>query len=97
MEKRGRVLLVDDEIEFVAELQAKLETRGHKVVTACNRIQVQEMACDAKPDLIIVGTMAPRGDAFLLQQWLKNTPRFSDLPIIVVDSTPEKQSARSSE
>jgi len=91
MEKRGRILVVDDEPEFIANLQAVLEAKGHQVVTAGNRGQAQEMARSEKPDLIILGTIAPRGDAFLMQQWLKQTPKFSDLPIIVIDARPEKR------
>ena len=61
------------------------------MVTASNKEQAQAIAQSQKPDLVIVGTMMPRGDAFKLHQWLKQTPKFSDLPIVVIDAPLEKQ------
>ena len=91
MEKRAKILLIDDEFEFVADLQALLEAEDYRVVTASHKRQAQEMVRSERPDLIILGPIVPRGDAFLLQQWLKQTPTFCDLPIIVIDAPPEKQ------
>jgi DNA-binding NarL/FixJ family response regulator len=91
MEKRAKILVVDDELEFAAGLQAAVEADGYQAVVASNRSQAQEMARDEKPDLIILGTIAPRGDAFLLHQWLKQSPALKDLPLIVIDAPPEKQ------
>ena len=91
MEKRGKILVVDDEPEFTADLQVTLEPKGYQVVIASDRVKAEETVRDERPDLIILGTMAPRGDAFLLHQWLKKSPNFSNLPVIVVDAPPEKQ------
>ena len=91
MENKGRILVVDDEPEFRADLQVALEARSYQVVSAGNKAQAQDKAQFEKPELVILGTMAPRGDAFMLHQWLKRSPKFSDLPIIVVDASPEKQ------
>ncbi len=33
----------------------------------------------------------PRGDAFQLHQWLKQSPDFREVPLIVVDAAPEKR------
>ena len=45
----------------------------------------------AIPDLVILGTLTPRGEAFLLHQWLRENRRTMDLPIIVMDAPPDKQ------
>ena len=91
MEKRAKILVVDDEPEFTADLQVTLEARGYQVVVSSNRVKAEEVTRDARPDLIVLGTIAPRGDAFLLHQWLKKSTSFSGLPIIVVDAPVEKQ------
>jgi DNA-binding NarL/FixJ family response regulator len=44
-----------------------------------------------RPDVVVLGTIMPRGDAFLFHQWLKQTPRFSDVPILVIDAPREKE------
>ncbi len=91
MEKRGRILIVDDEAEFTAGLQTTLETKAYQVVIASNRLHAEEAVRSEKPELVILGTMMPRGDAFLLHQWLKQSPNYSALPIIVLDAPVEKQ------
>jgi len=91
MEKRAKILVVDEEPKFTMDLQVALEATGYQVVAASNRSEAQEIARREKPDLTILGTIAPRGDAFLLHQWLKQSPNFSDLPLIVIDAPSEKQ------
>jgi DNA-binding NarL/FixJ family response regulator len=91
MEMNARILLVDDEPDFVADMQAKLLAKGWQVLTAGNRSEAEKVAGREKPDLVILGTIMPRGDAFLLHQWLKQSPDFREVPLIVVDASPEKR------
>ena len=91
MEKNTKILLVDDEREFIADMQAALEAKGWQVFTVGNRLQAEEVAGREKPDLIILGTIMPRGDAFQLHQWLKQSPSFREVPQIVIDASPEKR------
>jgi DNA-binding NarL/FixJ family response regulator len=91
MAQNIKILLVDDESDFIENMQAKLVAKGWQVLTAGNRSQAEEIARHEKPDLIILGTIMPRGDAFKLHQWLKQNPDFKGVPLIVVDASPEKQ------
>jgi len=92
MKKNVKILVIDDEPEFTADLKAALEAKDCRVVTASNSEQAQEMVHHEKPELIILGTIVPRGDAFRLHLWLKQSPSFNDLPLIVVDAPLEKRS-----
>jgi DNA-binding NarL/FixJ family response regulator len=91
METKARILLVDDEPEFIADMQTKLVAKGWEVVTAGNRSEAEKVVHHEKPDLIVLGTIVPRGDAFLLHQWLKQSPDFREVPLIVVDAPAEKR------
>jgi DNA-binding NarL/FixJ family response regulator len=91
MEKNAKILLVDDESEFIADMHAKLLAKGWQVLIAGNRLEAEKVAHHEKPDLVILGTIMPRGDAFLLHQWLKQSPNFREVPLIVVDAPPEKR------
>lgn len=91
MENKLKILIVDDEPDFVESLQAALEAKSYQVFIATGRAQAQEMVRTEKPDTVVVGTIMPRGDAFLLHQWLNRTPPFNKVPIIVIDAPPEKQ------
>jgi len=91
MERNAKILLVDDESEFIADMQAKLMAKGWQVLTAGSRLEAEKVAHHEKPDLIILGTIMPRGDAFLLHQWLKQSPNLREVPLIVIDAPPEKR------
>ncbi len=91
METKAKILLVDDEPEFVSDMQTKLLAKGWQVLTVSNRSEAEEVARHEKLDLIILGTIMPRGDAFQLHQWFKQNPNFREVPLIVVDAPPEKR------
>jgi DNA-binding NarL/FixJ family response regulator len=91
METSPKILIADDEPDFIAALQATLAAKAYRVVIANSRAQAQKMAWAERPDMIVLGTMMPRGDAFLLHQWLKRTTEFKGLPLIVLDAPPEKR------
>ena len=94
MKKNTKILVIDDEPEFTVDLQAALEAKDCRVATASNSEQAQEMLRHEKPELIVLGTIVPRGDAFRLHLWLKQVSSFRDLPLIVVDAPQEKRSIK---
>lgn len=91
MKNRLKLLIVDDEPEFTEGLQATFEHEAYNVAVVTNRAQAQEAAQRQKPDAVLLGTITPRRDAFLLHKWFRETPQFSDLPTIVIDAPREMQ------
>jgi len=91
MEMKAKILLVDDEPDFIADMRTTLLAKGWQVLTAGSRPEAEKVAGREKPDLIVLGTIMPRGDAFLLHQWFKQSPNFREVPLIVVDASPEKR------
>ncbi len=88
---RARILIVDQELAFTVALQEELVKRNYEVFVADHKLLAQEFVRIKKPDFILLGTIAPRGDAFQLHQWLKTFPTTRELPTIVVDVPVEKQ------
>ena len=91
MEKRVKVAVIDDELEFLLALQTTLEDKLLQVTTASSKVEAQERIKVGEPDVVILGTLTPRGDAFSLHKWLKQNPRTKDLPIVVIDAPLEKR------
>jgi DNA-binding NarL/FixJ family response regulator len=91
MEENKRILIVDDDPDFTKALQETLEKNSYSVSVAFNRQQAEEMVRSQEPDMIVLGTVMPRGDAFIFHKWMKQTLGFSNLPIMVVNAPPEKQ------
>jgi len=91
MEKKTRILIVDDDIDFTEALEKTLENESYSVFTASDHQQAEEMVRSQEPDMIVLGTIMPRGDSFRFHKWMKQTLGFSNLPIMVVNAPPEKQ------
>ncbi|OGO00973.1 MAG: hypothetical protein A2Y90_06300 [Chloroflexi bacterium RBG_13_52_12] len=91
MEKKQTVLIVDDEVGFVETLKQTLEKENYIVATAGDREEAERMIRVHEPGIIILGTIMPRGDAFLFHKWMKQTLGFGNLPIMVINASPDKQ------
>ena len=91
MEKKPKVLIVDDELDFTEALKETLEKEAYLVFTASDRVEAEKMARSQKPDIIVLGTIMPRGDAFRFHLWMKQTSAFSNLPLMVINAPPGKQ------
>jgi DNA-binding NarL/FixJ family response regulator len=86
-----RILLIDNEPDFVESLRMTLAAKAHQVVTAKNRTEAEQMVGNEHFDALVLGTLVPRGDAFAFHQWLKRNPRTQDLPLLVIDARPERR------
>jgi DNA-binding NarL/FixJ family response regulator len=91
VEKKPTIMIVDHEIDFVEALQRTLENEAYTVVTAHDRQQAEKMLRSHEPDMIILGTIMPRGDAFQFHKWMKQTLGFGNMPLMVINAPPEKQ------
>jgi len=60
--RKTKLLIVDDEVDLLAELRPLLERTGYEVVTATDGERALERVREARPDLIILDVMMPRLD-----------------------------------
>jgi DNA-binding NarL/FixJ family response regulator len=90
-EKKAKILVVDDDTEFLQEVKGALESHNYNALTAKTMAEAQEVVRREKPDLVILGTLEHRGDAYHLHQWVKQSLSLKDLPLVVIDATPEQQ------
>ena len=91
MEKKTKILIVDDELEFTEALKVTLMKESYSVFIASDRQQAEKVIRAEEPDMVILGTIMPRGDAFLFHKWMKQTLGFGNLPLMVINAPPEKQ------
>ncbi len=90
MGENEKILIVDDEPEFVEAFRKTFEARSYCVVTACSRAEAQEVIA-AGPNIIVLGTLAPAGQAFAMHKWLKQHPEYKDIPLLVIDARYEER------
>jgi DNA-binding response OmpR family regulator len=65
------ILLVDDDRDIVSGLQAALEAKGYRVLTAHDGNAGLALAETGQPELVIVDMMMPHKSGFLVLETLK--------------------------
>ncbi len=78
------ILIADDEPEQVATLEAFLNGRGYKIVTASSGEHVVSKAVQFMPDLIILDIMMPKMDGTEVAMILKHDVRTKHIPVFFV-------------
>ena len=80
-----RVLLVDDDRDFIESTKAVLEEK-YEVLVAYDGDEGIEKARSEKPDLIILDVIMPTEDGFSAAEKLKEDPELSAIPIMMLTS-----------
>lgn len=88
-EKTPMVLVVDDNQENLELLQAYLEDMDCQTVPASDGLQAMQIVADSAPDLILLDVMMPKMSGFEVCKRIKNDPKTSDIPIIMVTALNE--------
>jgi len=77
------VLVVDDDLDFLAQTQMQLEAAGYRVTTAESRQQAEDALAAARPDAAIIDLMMEESDAgFTLAYRIKKLD--PAIPVIMV-------------
>ncbi len=87
-----KILIIDDEPDFIDMITMRLEANDYTVVTALNGIVGLDMAEEEKPDLILLDVMMPGWDGY---ETLKQIRRKSDLvgtPVVMLTAKGESRS-----
>ena len=79
---KKRILIVDDEPDFVRLLQARLQIAGYEVLTAEDGIKGLQAARRDKPDAIILDIMMPGLDGHTVCDMLKKSALTWSIPVI---------------
>jgi len=90
---KKRILVVDDEKDFVKMLQIRLEANGYEVIAAFDGIQGVAFAKRKNPDLILLDVMMPAGGGYLVCERLKMSSNTWSIPVIFLTakSQPEDE------
>ncbi len=86
-----KILIIDDELDFVEAFRMTLEAKAYEVLTASSRTEAQAVLKKTEPGIVVLGTIAPAGQAFSMHQWLKQHPSYKDIPLLVVDARNEER------
>ena len=87
MEKKPRILLVDDDADFINLSKAVLENDGFDVVTALSGREGLEKVSFEQPDLIVLDLIMEKHDTgFAVAKAVKADPLHKHIPILMLSS-----------
>ncbi len=91
MEKRAKILAVDDSQENLGLIQALLSVVGYEVVTASNGEEALAMVGKESPDLILIDAMMPKMNGFEVCALLKDKEETRLNPLVLVTPSQETE------
>lgn len=84
MEKRAKILLVDDDADFVEATRLVLESQHYEVIVASDGDEGLRKAREKNPDLILLDVIMPVKDGFTAAEQLKKDPHLSQIPTLML-------------
>jgi len=79
-----KILIVDDEPDYVSTVQYHLKWSGYDVVTAVNGKEGLEKTIIERPDLILLDTSMPVMNGWEVLERLRKHPDAGETPVIMV-------------
>lgn len=90
MKEKAKILLVDDDRDFVEATKLVLESKLYEVTTAYDGDEGLAKARQEKPDLIILDIIMPVKDGFSAAEGLKKDPELGKIPVLMLTSFSQK-------
>lgn len=84
-----KILLVDDDKDYLLAAKLTLEAESYDVATATDASGAAEQLKKDRPDLILLDVKMPEKDGFTFCDELKGDPHYSSIPIILVTAVAE--------
>lgn len=87
MKPKAKILVVDDDLDFIEISKLSLEGQGYQILSAFNAKEGWKMVEKQKPDLISMDLMMERLDSGMaLSQKIKGHPQYTAIPILMLTS-----------
>lgn len=81
---KKKVLVVDDETDFVDIVRVRLEANNFEVTVAYDGEEALEKVREERPDIIVLDIMMPKINGFDVCRKLKIDQNYKDIPIIML-------------
>ena len=92
MEKKAKILLIDDDPDFVEATKTILESKPYEVIVSSEGNEGLKKARAENPDLILLDIIMPVTDGFSAAEEIKKDPLLSKIPVVMLTSYAERRS-----
>jgi DNA-binding response OmpR family regulator len=81
-----RILIVDDENDFIELLRYKLAGHGYELIVAHDGVHALSQARQLRPDLILLDILLPDLDGLSVCEILRRQPSTKKIPVIFMSA-----------
>jgi len=79
---KKKILIVDDDMDYLFQMRMKVEQMGFETITAESQSEAEKVIQEIKPDLCILDLMMESDDSgFILSYKIKR--KYPDVPVII--------------
>lgn len=81
---KGKILIIDDDVDFREAMTVLLEAKGYEVLTASGGEEGLSKAASQKPGLVLLDVMmGSRAEGVEVARKMKSESSTSDIPVII--------------
>ena len=91
MQEKAKILLIDDDVDFVESTKTVLESKPYEVIVAYDGDKGLRKAREENPDLILLDVIMPIKDGFTAAEQLKKDPQLSRIPVLMLTAFAAKR------
>jgi len=95
MSEKKKVLLVDDDPDFVDAVKSIIEKAGYDVDVAYDGKEAMEVLPGSNPDVIILDVMMPEMNGHEACKAIKAKPEYANVPIILLTAVASRVTSSS--
>jgi two-component system alkaline phosphatase synthesis response regulator PhoP len=86
-----KILMIDDEADFVDAVRMRLEANGYEVIAAYDGDEGYAKAVKEAPDLILLDLVMPRPNGIETLSRIKSDSRISAIPVIILTAKEDRE------
>ena len=79
-----KILVIEDEPDYISLLRSRLSSLGHEVIDAADGLEGIKLAKSNQPDLILLDIMMPGLNGFAICRELKADPLMENVPVLIL-------------
>jgi DNA-binding response OmpR family regulator len=92
-----KILVVDDEMDWVQVLVARLQSEGYEVNAAFDGLKAMMQMNKWKPDLVLLDIMMPAGGGLNVLRNARENIKLFSIPVIVLTAKSDEGTRKSAE
>lgn len=91
MPKKSKILIIDDDRDFLDATSMVLESSSYQVITSADGDDGLRKAKQERPDLVLLDVIMPIKDGFSVAEVMKKDPQLAKIPVLMLTSFSQRK------